>query len=208
MNAKVFKIKKIQKIALGIVAGLVLSTTPINASLQITSLSLNTLLHFGSGFFEKFTEFSGRAGVERVNLKNEKNSLSVLSVGFRNLAQTMDELQSANGPSAMDDDENIKAEVVGKALCYPNPFRQETGTQLGYRLSKNMNVQIHLYDMLANLVIKKDFNKGALGARKGYNKVDINLNTLDGHFLSAGVYFYLLINNSEVLSRGKMAVIP
>ena len=64
-------------------------------------------------------------------------------------------------------------------------------------------------DYLVDVSIAEQvFKRGAKGARKGYNKIKIDLETWSGHILSAGVYFYLLIHDQKVLAKGKMAVIP
>jgi hypothetical protein len=60
--------------------------------------------------------------------------------------------------------------------------------------------------MMAHLITKKTFKDQ--GARQGYNLIDINLQTFDGYFLSAGVYFFLILNDGKVLAKGKVAVIP
>lgn len=184
---------------------------------EITSLSLNTIFHFASGFFVNpnratqiedngYQYFGNRK--EEVNLNNNSNHLSILSAGFTPIAESMDIFQSGLEVPNLEDDPNVQAEVIGKALVYPNPFRQETGSKLGYRLSKNMDLEVHVYDMMANLILKKTFKKGSVGGRKGYNKVNVDLETWDNFYLSAGVYFYLLINEDHVLAKGKMAVIP
>ena len=142
-----------------------------------------------------------------INLNESSNTLSVLSSGFNSVGQTMEEFEGIDSKE-FDDDATVTPAVVGEALCYPNPFRQIEGTQLGYRLSKNFEVEIHIYDMLANQIFKKILPKGAIGAQKGYNKVRIDIDTFDSYSLSAGVYFYLLIHDGEVLTKGKMAIIP
>jgi len=173
---------------------------------QITSLSLNTLLHFGSGFTNGNPELS--TNFQKVNLNNSQNAISILGAGFSSIGQTLDQFDSGNVKADADNDENLAPQVIGKALCYPNPFRQTTGGELGYRLNKNTDIEIQVYDMLANMIIKKSFKKGSKGAQKGYNKLTINLDTFDGYSLSTGVYFYYIINEGKILSKGKMAVIP
>jgi len=191
------------------------ATTPLQA-FEVESLSLNTIFHFASGFFsnenttndnEREYHFFGNRKAE-VNLNNSENHISILSAGFTPIAENMEHFQSGLEVPNLEDDPNVAAAVIGKALVYPNPFRQETGSRLGYRLSKNMDLEVHVYDMMANLILKKTFRKGSVGARKGYNKVNVDLKTWDNFFLSAGVYFYVLINDDNVLAKGKMAVIP
>ena len=100
--------------------------------------------------------------------------------------------------------------VVGDALFYPNPFRISEGSDLGYYLSKSMDIEIRLYNMRAQEVYKQTFNAGSnggLGKDFGYNRVAIN----SSHFnynLSSGVYIFLIINDEKVLHKGKFFILP
>ena len=170
------------------------------------------MLHFGSGVYKLFRSLktqkvSTTSTKDTLQLSENNNQLSVLSAGFNSVAQTMEQFEGLDS-NEFDEDAEVEAAVLSDALCYPNPFRQLEGTQLGYRLSKNFDLEIHIYDMLANQIFKKVLPKGSIGAQKGYNKIRINIDTFDSYSLSAGVYFYLLIHDGEVLSKGKMAVIP
>jgi len=160
--------------------------------------------------FLKLAEKVNIANNKKSELKRRQDELQLLRVGFNSVkANSGVSAQAFLGLSGTDDDD-MEAAVIGKALVFPNPFRQnsETGAELGYRLSKDMDLEVHIYNMFSQRILKRTFNSGVVGARKGYNKLNINQDTLDGEILSAGVYFYLLIHNGEVLSRGKMAVKP
>ncbi|MSR88194.1 MAG: T9SS type A sorting domain-containing protein [Candidatus Margulisbacteria bacterium] len=167
-----------------------------------SSLTIDTLLHFGSGFSDTFQAPSGSK--DSVNLNNKTNSLSILSAGFKVLAQEMDQYNREASSTATG---TGPARVTSPPLVYPNPFRQKNGAKLGYGLAGEINeIEIQIYDMMANLITKKTFKDQ--GARQGYNFIDINLQTFDGHYLSAGVYFLLILNDGKVLAKGKVAVIP
>ena len=137
----------------------------------------------------------------------QTNKLKVVSFGFKSAENGINQDESAAQDPTFS---NIAAEVIGNALVYPNPFRQnsDSGGILGYKLSKPMDIVIHIYDMLGHLIVKQHFNAGAVGGNAGYNKLRINNQLLDGHQLSSGVYFFLILNNNELLSKGKMAVKP
>lgn len=188
---------------------LIFTCTPVRAlDLEPANVILNALVHFGAGS-QEFLQQKNESTV--VNLKNDQDGLKVLKINFHNLELNADVLNAQAGGInifGQDDDESIKPEVLGPALCYPNPFRQANGGTIGYRLSKNMDLEIHIYDMLAHCVFKKTFNKGTMGGQAGYNKVQLNLYTLDTFELSAGVYFFFLVNNGKLLAKGKMAVKP
>ena len=179
-------------------------TTTITSAgvIDVKSFSLNKLLHFGMGYNTLFKRTPNEN--KAVNLNNKEDHITVLRMGFNSLAQSVEDLTTGI-PDSVD---KAKAEILGPAVCFPNPFRQEDSTSIGYKLSKNMDITLHLYDMFANLIIEKSFLSGTMGGRSGFNEVAINETTLDGYFLSAGVYFFLISHDSDVLARGKMAVVP
>lgn len=101
------------------------------------------------------------------------------------------------------------AKVVGKPLAYPNPFRVSQGTEIGYDLSKNMDVEILVYNMFGNLVRQIYCFSGDTGGRADeYNRVSFDGRDAMGKHLGAGAYFYLIVSDGEVLGKGKMAVTP
>jgi hypothetical protein len=115
-------------------------------------------------------------------------------------------LRSLVGNTA--EDALITAEILGKPLFYPNPFSISSGAELGYKLSKNMDVEIRIYDIRANEVFRKTYGIATPGGFYGYNKVGFSSATFGGYNLSAGIYFFVLINEGKVLGRGKFAVKP
>jgi hypothetical protein len=93
---------------------------------------------------------------------------------------------------------------------FPNPFRLSDGTLIGYTLSKDMDVQLRLYNMFGQLVYAAEYDEGTNGGTGTpyYNKVEFDRTYLSGNSLAAGVYFYILVNNGDVIGKGKMAIIP
>ena len=130
-----------------------------HASIQVTNLSLNSLLHYGSGMFNAFDSTKTE---KNVNLNPKENEIIVLGLNFSAIEQNTEDLMLK---TESDDDSNIEPAVDGDALCYPNPFRQTEGTILGYKLSKNLTVDIEVYDMLANRIINKTFKAGSKGEK-------------------------------------------
>jgi len=100
----------------------------------------------------------------------------------------------------------LAAKVEDIPLFFPNPFRQNEKTYFQYSLNKNTDIEIEVYDMLANRVLKQFYPKGAPGAKKDRNVVKIE--DIDGNKLSVGVYFVFIMSDGKVLSRAKVAVIP
>lgn len=170
-----------------------------------------------SNYVAGATENVINKSTHQVNLANNQNknqrgeivdTLHLLHVGF-NGYYSETSLGTSELSVMQQDDSDVLPEVIGEALVYPNPFRLQTGVaQLGYRLSKDMDIQIQVYDMMANMILKRTFYAGATGAQKGYNKLWIDNEVFEGERLSSGVYFYLIIHEGKVLARGKMAVKP
>lgn len=178
-------------------------------TLTVTDYDLDAILHFGSGD----AAFLDQNQTERINLKKEtSNELQVLRFALKNSVSGFEDITAfaLNEIEAQEEDmyADVEPKVIGRALCYPNPFRQKEGGQIGYRLSKNMDIELHIYDMMANLIFKDIFFAGAMGGRAGYNKLTLDTATFNKFELSAGIYFFLLIYQGKIMAKGKMAVIP
>ena len=94
--------------------------------------------------------------------------------------------------------------VIGKALFYPNPFRLETGAQLGFKLSKSTDIEIRIYDLRLQEIYKEEHS---FTSSKQYKKISFNRASFETD-LSAGVYLFLIVKDEKVLSKGKFAIIP
>lgn len=109
-------------------------------------------------------------------------------------------------------------------LAFPNPFSMtrsinpgygQAGTQVGYRLTKNASagIEIQLYDMFGNRIMKKYISPGQPGTQRltadgtNYNKVPITMSDI-GYQLSNGVYFYFIFSEGKLLGKGKFLVVP
>lgn len=176
---------------------------------EFVSFSMNHLLHFGTDVPDSFKPINGGTNING-SLLSQTTGLQVLSLGYKSFdtgAISDSELSVivAQGKAL---DASIPAEVIGKALFYPNPARQADLAKLGYQLSKNMDIELQMYDMMANRIFKSTFPAGTNGGKSGYNKLTLNLDSFSGYALSAGVYFYLIMHDGKVLAKGKVAVIP
>ena len=173
-----------------------------------SSIVLNTLRETGFGFINYVAALAGKKHTS-VNMNNKEDFIRVVDFGFKTLGRTMDSLSAqsvyTNALEALDD---AVAEVIGKALVYPSPMNQRDGGELGYRLSKDMDLELRIYDMQARMILKNTFDKGANRGKKGYNRLVMNLETFEGFQYSAGVYFFVLMNEGNILTKGKMAVVP
>jgi len=176
---------------------------------EFKSFSMNYLLHFGTDVPAAFKPINGGTNING-DLLSATTGLQVLSLGYKTssagaISDSEVAVIVAQGDAL---DASIPAEVIGKALFYPNPARQADLAKLGYQLSKNMDIELQMYDMMANRIFKNTFPAGTNGGKSGYNKLTLNLDTFSGYALSAGVYFYLLMHDGKVLAKGKVAVIP
>jgi len=156
-----------------------------------------------------FSKSSLTAGIGANN-----GSLLLLAYGFRPTG-IQSSIVSESGSNlvltvtpTLDFDEMTEFAVEGKVLNYPNPFKADKGTTIGYVLSKSMDVELKVFDMMGNLITSIERPAGAFGGLRGLNKISISSYNFGGTLLSAGVYFYLLMNQGKVLGKGKMAVIP
>lgn len=105
-------------------------------------------------------------------------------------------------------DSTSEARLLEMPLFYPNPFSMMSGGTLGYSLSKNMSVEVRVYDIRANEILRKSFVEAGDGGMSGYNKVLFNSATIGRYDLPAGIYFFVLMHEGRVLGRGKFAVKP
>jgi len=157
-----------------------------------------------------YTQLTG--GVSRVKLTRDpevSDDIRLVTFGFSsyapaNVTDLSSELTAGN---KFLQDENAEPKVIGQVLNFPNPFRLENGTAIRYKLSKNMEIEFLLYDMMSNLIFDIQFEAGAVGGTKDYNELLINKDTFQQH-IPAGIYFYYLRHKGSLMAKGKIAVIP
>ena len=105
---------------------------------------------------------------------------------------------------------SAEALLMGPVFNHPNPFTLEDGTFIGYQLRDDVDIEIKLFNIYGHKVWSKKYkagqDEGAIGGR--YNKIPFNQSILNGHALSAGIYFYLVLSEKSVLGKGKMAIQP
>jgi hypothetical protein len=104
--------------------------------------------------------------------------------------------------------------ITSPALFYPSPFRIKDGTTLGFQLNQALDMDLRIYDMRGNEIYRTSFaNTTEQGGKSGYNKIPFNqpgelFNRTLPENMPSGVYFYVLINEDDVLGKGKFAVLP
>ncbi|MBT5856236.1 T9SS type A sorting domain-containing protein [bacterium] len=183
---------------------LLISAPLAHAGIQLKSVSLNSLLNTSQAVISNNNNKKNLGSADG----SFQHGLVALKVKYRYIANTTlspeNHIQIVN---YIDIFEAVEPEIIGKALIYPNPFRLSDGTELGYMLSKNMDTEVQIYDMLGHRVFQNTFKAGTPGGVFGYNKLTLNYYTMS-YDLSAGVYFFLISNNGKVLQKGKFAIIP
>lgn len=93
---------------------------------------------------------------------------------------------------------------------FPNPFRVKSGTTIGYTLSKDMHIELRVYNIFGHLIYQEDFASGENGGNgtPEYNRIEFNDDIVNGRYVPSGVYFFILVHQGEVIGKGKMAIIP
>lgn len=189
-----------------------LSPITLSASSQFSrDISFGSFSNTTVGFYEFLNKFREALGLNKArttaSIGKKDSSLQLVGYSFENTEN--------NDPDAIlfatsiRTQETKKPDVVGETLVYPNPFSMSgQGGVICYELNQNMNIEIQVYDMMANMIMKDSYKPGADGGKEGYNKVRFTAADFGNQALAAGVYFYLLINDGEVLEKGKMAIIP
>ena len=131
---------------------------PVTAeTLTVSDLSLSRLFDFAYGLIGDYESLNHRSD-DIVNINNQTDKLIVLGVNFKQsysdndvsiFTDTIDEMSS----------DDVEAAVIGTPLVYPNPFKFSTdsGGILAYTLSKDMEMEIQIYNMLAQRIFKNFF---------------------------------------------------
>jgi hypothetical protein len=197
----VWKGQRTLLLTLWLLSGMFLSAIPVYGVVTVERLSYSSLLYLNGDFTK-----AGSSGAS--DMKNvDSAQLMVMGVDFRGTVRS-DATSRAIADGIESAAQEVKAEVIGKPLFYPNPARQTDKPKFWYVLSKSMDVQIRIYDMMANMILKSEFPAGSQGGKAGANWLSITDETFDQHKLSAGVYFVLIMHDGKVLGKGKVAILP
>ncbi len=180
------------------------TTTLLNLHPQVT----NTTNPENDELTTPYDYYEAKIETDKVPNTTAPNSLLGLTLryGVLSLASMT---TSGNATNEQGPDEVFSTpKIEGKPLAYPNPFRQETGTTIGYMLSADMDIKLEIYDMIGTRIFRNHYPAGSPGGHQGYNRLKLDLASFKGHELSSGVYSVLVIYNGKVLGKTKMAAIP
>lgn len=110
------------------------------------------------------------------------------------------------------------------AYVFPSPFALRDGAHLGYDLAESMDIELRIYNAMGHQLVRRSYaageeggkgnndprfsNKGTVGlTNTAYNKIPLNYE-LFNYNISAGIYFFVLLNDGKVVYKGKFAVKP
>ncbi len=121
---------------------------------------------------------------------------------------TLDNLGNSSTKATADATISQSGILPDRPLNYPNPFKFSQGTTIGYWLNQNISTELRVYTTTGSEVWRKTFVSGVdQGATGGYNRILLNHATISRTWPS-GIYTYVIIANSQVIGKGKLAVLP
>ena len=104
-------------------------------------------------------------------------------------------------------DSGGELKTQGGPLNFPNPCNINTGTSIGYKLTKPANITLSIHDLMGNLIWKNSYPSESNGGRATYNEVPWDCRTQSGQEVGDGIYVYLIVGNGKLLNKGKITVI-
>ncbi len=103
-------------------------------------------------------------------------------------------------------------------LVSPSPLRSSETASFGFGFSGSASLSVSFFDMRGNLLFTHAITKEALNHAATlaelddfngrFYELDLHLPTLAGRELPAGPYFFLLLQDQSVLSKGVFTVLP
>ena len=103
-------------------------------------------------------------------------------------------------------------ELIGTPIVYPSPVRLTIDKQVTfqYKLGKDMNVDLYMFDISSRVAKKMAFSKGQEGGSAGINKPTWNLITDQGQLVASGIYLFNLVDHDtgKLLGKGKLTAVP
>jgi len=98
-------------------------------------------------------------------------------------------------------------QLQGKPMNYPNPFKPSAGsTTINYRLTKDSEVKLMIYDFTGRLVYTQVFASASNGGRIGENEPTWDGKSFTGVFAGNGVYVYFITAGGKVIGSGEISV--
>ncbi|MEA3494012.1 MAG: T9SS type A sorting domain-containing protein [Candidatus Margulisiibacteriota bacterium] len=115
---------------------------------------------------------------------------------------------SSSGTITFTVNNNGIALVDGTVFNFPNPYDPGTGnTEIGYRLNKDANITVYLFNSLGQRVWKREYAAGSEGGHAGYNFILWDGKSDFGDMVGNGIYFIRVVAGGSIVGKGKLAVI-
>lgn len=91
----------------------------------------------------------------------------------------------------------------------PSPYdpAKDGVSYFWYWLTAQKKTTLLMFDLIGNLVVRKDFESGTNGARGGQNNISWDGKNLLGNMLGNGTYVYQIIQENHPISRGKLIIL-
>ena len=163
-------------------------------------LQLMTKMHAqlvcnGTNDFINYTNF---------NPANNLTGLTVLGLNWKYVL-----IQDGEISTLFETIEPDESYFIKQPLVYPSPVRIQDGGILGYSLSRSdIDLELIVYDMFGFEITRKAYTHNSQGAFLGYNRLTLNAEFFDFKPVSAGVYFFVFLHDSQLMGKGKFAVAP
>lgn len=159
--------------------------------------------------------YSQRSLITRPNsnqstIGNTDTDLLVLKVQYDikvDAVKTNGGLSSSDPETTHQELQNKK--LISQPLFYPTPFYLREGSQLGYKLSGNYDIELRIYNMHGYELYQVSYPAGIPGksSSSSYNTISIGPSEL-GTTLPSGIYFFVLLSEGQVIGKGKFALKP
>ena len=129
---------------------------------------------------------------------------NVAQFGYKIMQADSSIIDEATNLEDLADQSSIPGKIQGDLLNFPNPFKAQEGTSIGYRLTKDMSVELKIYNILGQEVFGEKYEAGSLGGQAGYNLVPLEFS----NNLASSVYSYVLLYEDKIIGQSKMGVRP
>lgn len=97
-----------------------------------------------------------------------------------------------------------EAVSIENPLFYPSPFSIGDSVQIGFSLNVAAEIELRVYDMRGNEVIRHDYGL----VQFGYPKLNFDVSVYGNKSYPAGVYYYVILSDGKALGNGKFALLP
>jgi hypothetical protein len=172
----------------------------INIRLSLIIGLLLSIVSYSDLTIQKHNNFIGHSNFLAIGNNNALNisktdwGTIISGEGFTGFENNIISDLAENGIVAIED-----------PLFYPSPFSLDNkDVILGFSLNLTAEIELRLYDMRGNEVLKHDYGTQS----PPYVKVAFDDSVYGNKEFPAGVYYYIILSDGEILGNGKFALLP